>query len=111
MSSLSLVTGAGGFIGRHVVEELLRRGEPVRGMVRQATRHSDDWRARGAEVVVGDIRDPAAVAAAVQGVGVVHHCAAAVGQHYTDREVFESNLEGVRNVLNSLKRSGAGRLV
>ena len=50
----------------------------------------------GIEVIVGDIRDPDAVRRAVQGVDVVHHCAAAVGLHYTGREVPETNLDGVR---------------
>lgn len=105
-----LVTGAAGFIGGHAVRELLRRGLPTRALVRseeQAAR----LREQGVEVVVGDIRDAATVAQAAAGAGAVLHCAAAVGHHYTQDEIYAINLEGVRNVLDALKQAGSGRMV
>jgi len=74
----ALVTGATGFVGSQVVDELLAREEAVRGLVRDPAKAAR-LRERGIEVIVGDIRDPGAVSRAVQGIDVVHHCAAAVG--------------------------------
>jgi nucleoside-diphosphate-sugar epimerase len=106
----TLVTGAGGFLGRHVAEALLAKGQPVRAMVRRAEQ-ADDLRSRGAEVVVGDVRDPDAVAAAVRDTPVVHHCAAVVGPLYSKEEIYAVNLEGVRHVLEALRQQGKGRMV
>jgi uncharacterized protein YbjT (DUF2867 family) len=65
-----LVTGAGGgvgAVGRTVVELLRARGLPVRAMVHREDERADALRAFGAEVVAGDLTDPAAVAAALDG--------------------------------------------
>lgn len=106
----TLVTGAAGFIGGHAIRELLRRGQPARGLVRSADQ-ADVLRQLGAEAVVGDIRDPSAVRNAVNGARAVLHCAAAVGHHYTKDEIYAINLDGVRNVLDALKDAGSGRFV
>ena len=99
----TLVTGATGFVGSQLVDELLARGESVRGLVRDPAKAAR-LRERGVEVIVGDIRDPDAVSRAVQGIDVVHHCAAAVGAHYTGREIRETNLGGVRRLLEQRER-------
>jgi nucleoside-diphosphate-sugar epimerase len=106
----TLVTGAAGFIGSHAIGELLRRGQGVRGLVRKESQAAE-LRARGSEAVVGDVRDPAVVRRAVEGVQAVVHCAAAVGHHYSEAEIYAINLDGVRNVLESLRQAGRGRLV
>lgn len=106
----TLVTGAAGFIGGHAVRELRRRGLPVRGLVRSEAQAAG-LREQGVEVVVGDIRDAATVTQAAAGARAVLHCAAAVGHHYTQDEIYAINLEGVRNVLDALKQAGAGRMV
>ena len=74
----TLVTGAAGFVGACLVDELLRRGERVRAFVHRQNQ-AKALEKRGVEVAVGDVRDKDAVVAAVQGARVVHHCAAAVG--------------------------------
>jgi nucleoside-diphosphate-sugar epimerase len=106
----TLVTGAAGFIGSHVIDRLIEAGESVRALVRQP-QQGDALRDRGLEVAVGDVRDPAAVQAAVDGVDVVQHCAAATGPAYSKAEIYAINLDGVRNVLDALRRQGKGRLV
>jgi 2-alkyl-3-oxoalkanoate reductase len=105
-----LVTGASGFLGSHVVEELLAQGQSVRALVRRPEQ-AERWKQRGVEVVSGDVRSADEVARAVAGCTVVHHCAAAVGPHFSRREIYDTNLTGVNNVLDSLRRAGAGRLV
>ncbi|MCH7751864.1 MAG: NAD-dependent epimerase/dehydratase family protein, partial [Planctomycetes bacterium] len=80
----ALVTGAGGFLGRYVVEQLLARGDRVRGFCRGAYPHLESL---GVEMIRGDVCDAAAVAEACRGVDVVFHVAAVAGiwgpwQHY-----------------------------
>jgi nucleoside-diphosphate-sugar epimerase len=105
-----LVTGAAGFIGGHAIQELRRQGRPARALVR-AEGQAAPLRDLGAEVVVGDIRDPATVREAVRGALSVLHCAAAVGHHYTKDEIYAINLDGARNVLEALRETGSGRFV
>ncbi len=64
-----LVTGGSGFLGGAVVAELVAAGHVVRALQRRATRSG------AAEVITGDVRDPAAIAAAVAGADVVIHAA------------------------------------
>jgi nucleoside-diphosphate-sugar epimerase len=70
----ALVTGATGFLGASLVTRLLSDGVRVRVLVRSPPK-AEPLRERGAEVVVGDVADGAAVAAAVRGVSVVYHLA------------------------------------
>src|SRR5262245_8503528 len=77
-----LVTGGAGFIGGHLVEELVRRGHRTRvldAFVEQVHRESTRELPGDVEVIRGDIRDKAAVASALEGVEVVFHQAAEVG--------------------------------
>jgi uncharacterized protein YbjT (DUF2867 family) len=67
-SHLVLITGAGG-VGRTVLEQLRAQGVPVRVMVRRDDDRAAAMRARGAEVVLGDLTRPETVAAALEGVG------------------------------------------
>ena len=106
----ALVTGATGFVGSQVVEELLARGEAVRALVRNPARAAA-WRQRGIEVIVGDIRDAVAVRRAVHGIDVVHHCAAAVGESFTAQKLRETNLGGLRQLLEQVRVAGVARVV
>ncbi|MGA2035082.1 MAG: NAD-dependent epimerase/dehydratase family protein [Thermoguttaceae bacterium] len=105
-----LVTGAAGFLGRHVLQKLLADGQSVRALVRTAEQ-GEPLRKLGASVALGDIRDRTAVEAATSGAEVVYHCAAAVGAHYSAEEVYAINLGGARNVLDALRQANRGRLV
>ncbi|MDA0834416.1 MAG: NAD-dependent epimerase/dehydratase family protein [Planctomycetota bacterium] len=106
----TLVTGAGGYVGRNLIDALLERRQPVRALVRNDDQAAP-LRQRGVEVSVGDIRDREFVREAVRGANVVQHCAAAVGPHYSDREIHDICLEGSRNVLEGVRDQGSGRVV
>jgi dTDP-L-rhamnose 4-epimerase len=77
-----LVTGAAGFIGSHIVDAALAAGYEVRGLDSLAPAVHDGkpayWPA-GAELIIGDVRDPSAVGSALDGIDVVCHQAALVG--------------------------------
>src|SRR5205823_3348367 len=78
MSELCLVTGGAGFIGSHLVEALTRAGRRVRVLDNFDTGHRDNLAGLrpAPEVVEADVGDPAAVARAAEGAGVVFHLAA-----------------------------------
>lgn len=105
-----LVTGGWGFVGTHLVEELLRRGDEVTVFDAGSPPPGQDA-APHVRHVRGDVRDPAQVAGAVTGdVETVYHLAAVVGvdRYLADPlDVIDVNLLGTRNVLESATRAGA----
>ena len=104
----ALVTGGGGFLGRYIVEALLRRGDRVRSFGRG---DYPELMALGVEVVRGDMRDSAALAAACANVECVFHVAALAGIGL-DRNLFESvNRTGTELLLAHARRCGANRFV
>ena len=89
-----LVTGANGFVGSHLVEELLARGYQVRCMVRR-TSHLDYVRDLPVEWAYADVRDPEELLRACEGVDAVCHCAALT--RAVDRDTFmRVNAEGTQ---------------
>jgi NAD dependent epimerase/dehydratase len=114
-----LVTGAGGFIGSHLVEHLIEAGSNVRALVRYTSRGSAGFLdgselAREAEVVPADLRDSDAVRAAVDGVEVVFHLGALIGIPYSyvhPQETVDTNVLGTLNVLLAARDAGADRVV
>ncbi|HEY3352217.1 MAG TPA: SDR family NAD(P)-dependent oxidoreductase, partial [Polyangia bacterium] len=121
MSDRVLVTGAGGFIGSHLCEGLVRAGARVRAFVHYNGRN--DWGSlelvpadvrRELEVVAGDIRDPFGVRAAVRGCQTVYHLAALIAIPYSYRSpqtFFETNVLGTLNVMQAALDEGATRVV
>jgi nucleoside-diphosphate-sugar epimerase len=106
----ALVTGGNGFVGRALIDQLHARQESVRALVRNPAQE-ERLRARGVEVIVGDILDPQAVRQATAGVQVVYHCAAAVGDRFTAREIWNTNLGGVSVLLEAAASAGVGRII
>ena len=107
---LNLVTGATGFIGSHLVDSLLASGARVRALVRNPDR-AVPWQESGAELVVGDLRDAQSLRAAVRGSGVIYHCAAATGANVKAQEIHDTNVGGLRHLLDAMHENGGGRLV
>jgi len=104
----ALVTGAGGFLGRYIVEQLLARGDRVRTFSRQA--YASLVRL-GAETVVGDVRDRDAVLRTCHGMDVVFHVAGVAGLGGAWRRYFEINTLGTRNVVLACFDANVPRLV
>ena len=116
-----LVTGAGGFIGSHLVESLLAQGAHVRAFVRYNSRADtgllssvpQNLRA-SLEIVAGDLRDLQGMREAVQGCEIVFHLGALISIPYSYRhayEVAETNFMGTLNVLLACRDPGVSRLV
>jgi nucleoside-diphosphate-sugar epimerase len=107
----ALVTGAGGFLGGHLVEELLRRGLEVRALVRPSRRISSDWEGRGVVRVPVDLRQPGdELATALADCDAVFHLAATTGG--TWRSMFDTTVGATGRLLDTMRSSGwRGRLV
>jgi NAD dependent epimerase/dehydratase len=116
-----LVTGAGGFIGSHLVEQLASRGAHIRAFAHYNSR-GDPGRLRllsasalaQVELIAGDLRDAQAVREAVQGSAIVFHLGALISIPYSYRhpaEVAETNFMGTLNMLLACREFGVERLV
>lgn len=104
----ALVTGGGGFLGSHIVEALLARGDRVRIFSRG---HYPQLEQAGAEIVRGDIRDSEALAAACAGIECVFHTAALPGIGM-DRDAYVSvNRTGTELLLSNARQCGVQRFV
>jgi dihydroflavonol-4-reductase len=104
----TLVTGATGFVGWHVARRLIERGHTVRALVRGANRP----REIEVEAVVGDLRDRDSLRRAVDGCGAVFHVAADYRLWAPDaKEMYRSNVEGTRNLLEAAREAGVERIV
>jgi nucleoside-diphosphate-sugar epimerase len=104
----ALVTGASGFLGWHVARVLLERGYHVRALVRPGSRVDS----LAVEPVTGDLRDPASLARAAAGCGLVFHVAADYRLWAKDpRDLYRSNVDGTRNLLEAARQAGVERVV
>ncbi|MBR1368840.1 NAD-dependent dehydratase [Methanocalculus chunghsingensis] len=116
-----LVTGAGGFIGSHLVDELVRRGADVTaflhynarndwGMLDDRYNENDDR----VSVVMGDVTDGFAVSHAIEGQDIVFHLAALIGIPYSyiaPESYINTNVMGTLNVLEACRRHDVGKIV
>lgn len=116
-----LVTGAGGFIGSHLVERLVELGAKTRAFVKYNSRND-----RGLlellsgsiqekiEIFAGDLRDIETVHRAVEGAEIVFHLGALIAIPYSylsPRDVVTTNIIGTLNVLTACREHGVGKLV
>ena len=116
-----MVTGANGFIGSHLTEELVRRGHSVRAFVRYNSfdswgwlDHSEPEIINALDVFPGDIRDPYTVKKAMEGCDVVFHLAALIAipySYYCPESYFDTNIKGTLNILQAARELGTERIL
>lgn len=105
----TLITGATGFLGTHLVELLRAAGVPLRVLSRGATRWDGT---RGIETARGDITQAADVARACEGVRDIYHLAGFVSRRPEDAaKLYRTHIEGARNVCDAARRLGARKIV
>ena len=109
MSEEVFLTGASGFVGRHVLDALLARGYGVRALVRDG---SAGVKADGCVTVEGDLREPGAVVAAMRGCRYLVHVAAVYSFAPRQRAVMHDvNVRGTRGLLEAARIAGVERAV
>lgn len=109
-----LVTGGAGFIGSHLAQALCWRGDRVRVLDDLSSGRAENLGGLDAELVRGDVRDPAAVAGALQGVEIVFHLAARVSVAETQGDplgCYAVNLNGSLVLLEAARAAGVRRVV
>src|SRR5262245_35809642 len=120
MSGKILVTGADGFIGSHLVEQLVRSGHSVRAFVFYNAFDSWGWldqadpSVQGSfDVFAGDVRDPHGVKEAMKGCDVVMHLASLIGipySYHAPDSYVETNVRGTLNILQAARDMGVKRV-
>lgn len=113
------VSGAEGFVGSWVVEELLHSDMPVRALVQYNSFGSVGWlqsiqHNRNLEIVFGDVRDSAQMLSALSGVKVVHNLAALIAIPYSyqaTQSYVDTNVIGTLNLLNAARAANVGRFI
>ena len=116
-----LVTGADGFIGSHLVEELIKDGYDVRAFVYYNSFNSWGWLDAlpknildKIEIFSGDIRDPNGTREAMKGVDVVYHLAALIAipfSYHSPDSYVDTNIKGTLNILQAARELGTKRIL
>ncbi len=105
------VTGATGFLGSHVARKLLAQGAELRLLVR-ATSRTDNIEGLAAERVVGDLRDAESLKRGMAGCEFAFHVAADYRLWSLNRkELYDSNVDGTRNILQAARDAGVRRVI
>lgn len=102
----AFVTGATGFVGSHLVEALVARGDTVVALARRSEQYAA-LRALGASPVAGSLENERSLLAAVEGVEVVYHAAGLVAAK-DEAEFFAVNDTGTRRLLDAVRRAAPG---
>lgn len=121
MAHTVMVTGADGFIGSHLTEELVRKGEKVKAFCYYNSFGKWGWLdtltpeiKNEIEVFMGDIRDPNGVRTAMKGQEIVYHLAALIAipfSYHSPDSYVDTNIKGTLNVLNAARDVGTSRLL
>lgn len=121
MTKEVLITGAGGFIGSHLTETLVRDGYDVRTFVHYNSFDSWGWLdyvepeiKNSLDIFAGDIRDPNGVRKAMKDCDVVFHLAALIGipySYHSPDTYIDTNVKGTLNVVQAARELGVGKVV
>jgi NAD dependent epimerase/dehydratase len=116
-----LVTGADGFIGSHLTEEMIRQGHEVRAFVLYNSFNSWGWLdhaepaiKKSLDIFAGDIRDPHGVRKAMQGCDVVLHLAALIAipySYHSPDTYIDTNVRGTLNIVQAARELGVQKVV
>ncbi|WP_422446925.1 NAD-dependent 4,6-dehydratase LegB [Thermoanaerobacterium sp. DL9XJH110] len=114
-----LVTGAAGFIGSHLTEELVKRGHRVKAFIRYNSSGSWGWLETSPlkneiEVYQGDIRDYDGVKESLKNIDIVFHLAALIGIPYSYKSplaYIKTNIEGTYNILKGSMEQGVKKII
>lgn len=117
----TLVTGADGFIGSHLVEKLVNEGRQVKAFVYYNSFNSWGWLdsipkqiLKEIEVFTGDVRDPNGVRQAVKGVEVIYHLAALIAipySYHSPDAYVDTNIKGTLNILQAARDYDTKRIL
>lgn len=115
---LVAVTGAGGFIGSHLTEALLKRGARVKALLHYNSRANAGWLSElkhpGLELVFGDIRDKSLIDGFLVDTSIVFHLAALIGIPYSyvaPQSYVDTNVSGTLNILEAARKHGLERVL
>lgn len=121
MAHTVMVTGADGFIGSHLTEELVRKGEKVKAFCLYNSFGTWGWLdtlppevKNEIEVFMGDVRDPNGVRHAMEGQEIVYHLAALIAipfSYHSPDSYVDTNIKGTLNVLNAARQVGTKHLL
>jgi uncharacterized protein YbjT (DUF2867 family) len=108
-----LVTGATGYIGRHLVARLVAQGERPRCLVRNISRAANILPAGKIEFVKGDTTSPATLETAVQGIDTIVHTAFITADHKQSagNQYEATNVQGTANLVEAAKKAGVKRII
>ncbi len=121
MSNTVMVTGADGFIGSHLTEELVKKGESVKAFCYYNSFGTCGWLdtmppeiKSEIEIFMGDIRDPNGVRTAMYGQDIVYHLAALIAipfSYHSPDSYVDTNIKGTLNVLQAARDLGTKRVL
>jgi uncharacterized protein YbjT (DUF2867 family) len=108
-----LVVGATGLVGSEVCQRLMRRGEPVRALVRATSSKEkiEVLRSLGVELCVGDLKDPQSIVAACRGVNAVISTASSTLTRQPGDSIESVDAAGQLNLVNAAKDANVGRFL
>lgn len=116
-----LVTGADGFIGSHLTEELVKQGHKVKAFAYYNSFNTWGWLdtlpeeiLKEIEVFTGDIRDPNGVRESMKGIDEVHHLAALIAipfSYHSPDSYVDTNIKGTLNVLQAARDLDTKRIL
>jgi dihydroflavonol-4-reductase len=108
---LAFVTGATGFVGSHVARVLAEQGAELRLLVRSSS-DPKNIQTLKADRIIGDLRDPASLERAMEGCDAVFHVAADYRLWVRDPDqMYRSNVEGTRSILEAARKNHVRRVV
>jgi UDP-glucose 4-epimerase len=116
MASSYLVTGGAGFIGSHIVQDLLQKDQRVRVLDNFSTGKMENLSGfkGNLEILEGDLRDPSSVSRAVQNVDIIFHEAAFVSVQksmFEPKTCYDVNVSGTENLFEAARKAGVKRIV